>query len=185
MRIGLRELVFLLLLVAMPVAMYVFVFEPRAEQIAEAQREIRQKEDKLEQLESATRSIEDLGKEIDRLSMAITEFEEKLPEQQEVEVILKQVWETATKHRLAQRSVRTSRVTQTTHYTESPIAMVIVGDFDGYYSFLLDLENLPRITRVPKMKLKKVGGMKDGAIQADMTLKIFFDNEQSNKGGAI
>jgi type IV pilus assembly protein PilO len=185
MRFGLRETIFLLLLLALPVAAYMFSFEKLITKTAALDRDTMQREEKLKQLETATRYIDDLGVEIDRLTTAITDFQQRLPEQQELEVILKQVWETATKHRLAQRSVRTSKTTQTQYYTESPIAMVIVGDFDGYYSFLLDLENLPRITRVPKMKLKKVGGMSDGEIQADMTLNIFFDNEQSTKGGAL
>ncbi|MFA9476906.1 type 4a pilus biogenesis protein PilO [Phycisphaerales bacterium AB-hyl4] len=178
MRFGTRELVFVLVLLAMPVAAYFFVFQPRQMQLDEAHEEIVAKQSKLKQLEAATVSIADLGEEIDKLGEAITLFEQKLPAQREVEVILKEVWELATARDLTPRSVRTERIVPTAHYAELPIKMVIVGDFDGFYSFLLDLEKLPRITRTPEMKLRKVRN-EEGKMQADVTLSIFFDSKDS------
>ena len=58
MRFGFRELVFILLLLAMPVASFFFVFKPRNEQIREARTEIRDKQEKLRQLTAATLSLE-------------------------------------------------------------------------------------------------------------------------------
>ena len=155
MRFGFRELIFVMLLLAMPVASYFFVFAPRNGQNAEKRLELDQKEQKLSQLEQATHSIEDLGREIDELAQVIDLFEQKLPVEREVEVILKQVWELADRHRLTPKSVRTDKQIKSAHYTELPIRMVITGDFDGFYSFMLELEKLSRITRLPKMKLKK------------------------------
>ena len=48
MQFGIRELIFLLLLLSLPVAAYVFVFEPRTEQIRDAQVEINTKRQKLQ-----------------------------------------------------------------------------------------------------------------------------------------
>jgi type IV pilus assembly protein PilO len=55
--------------------------------------------------------------------------------------------------------------------------MEIYGDFDGFYSFLLQLERLPRITRVPKMTLKRTNGERkqQGRMKAEVTLSIFFE----------
>ena len=180
MRFRTRELVFLLVLLAMPVAAYFFVFQPRATQIAQAQAEIQQKQAKLKQLEAATQSIADLGDEIDKLSQAINVFEQKLPAQQEVEVILKEVWQLAAKHSLTPRSVRTDKILSTAHYAELPIKMEIVGDFDGFYSFLLELEKLPRITRMPQLKMQKVS-TEEGVMQADLVLSIFFEGSTPDR----
>ena len=174
MRFGVREFIFMLLLLAMPVAAYFFVFEPRNTQIAEARNEIALKQAKLAQLEEKTKSMVDLGKEIEKLSKAIQAFEQKLPAQREVEVILKEVWELAAAHNLTPKSVRTDKILKAAHYAELPIKMVIVGDFDGFYEFLLSLENLPRITRLPLMKLKKKGE-NEGYMHADLVLSIFFE----------
>jgi len=59
--------------------------------------------------------------------------------------------------------------------------MNLSGDFNGYYSFLLQLEKLPRITRVTQMNLQKISD-RDGEMQAQMTLSIFFEPDT---GGAV
>ena len=50
------------------------------------------------------------------------------------------------------------------------------GDFNGFYAFLLQLEKLPRITRVSQMKLEKISE-RDGEMTAQLTLSIFFEPE--------
>ena len=184
MRFGLRELVFILLLLAMPVAANFFVFQPRNSQIAEARAEILEKQTKLRDLEAKTKSMVDLGAEIDRLSEAIVEFEEKLPAQREVEVILKEVWELAATHQLTPKSVRTDKILKTDHYGELPIKLEIIGLFDGFYSFLIDLEKLSRITRMPTMKLKTLLREGEGFMQADVVLSIFFEGDGHARSGS-
>jgi type IV pilus assembly protein PilO len=177
-----REMIFLLVLLALPAASYFFVFQPRNAQIADARREVAQKQAKLEQLEAATRNIADLGTEIDKLSEAIDLFEQKLPAEREVEVILKQVWELAAKHKLTPKSIRTDKPVPSAGYSELPIRLTISGDFDGFYSFLLDLEKLKRITRVPQMQIKKVP-LEEGQMQADVVLSIFFEAQDKSDTG--
>ena len=181
MRFGPREAMFILLLLGMPAAAYFFVFEPRNQQIAEAQAEIVAKQAKLRELEKHTDSIDDLGAEIDELKAAIGFVEQQLPAQREVDVILREVWELAAKHKLRPESVRPDKVVQQTHYTELPIKLVIVGDFDGFYQFMLAVEDLPRITRMPEMKLEKITGREaeDGAMKANVVLSIFFEGERA------
>lgn len=183
MRFGVRELVFVLLLVALPVASYYLVFKPRNEQIARAHEEILAKQAKLRQLEAATAAIKDLGKEIDRLVERIRVFEQKLPAERETEVVLKQVWELASKQTLVPRSVRTDKAVLNAQYSELPIKMVITGNFDGFYSFLLDMEKLSRITRAPKMKLTK-DKAEDGLMKAEVVLSIFFEPQGPSRPAA-
>ncbi|MEX0776597.1 MAG: type 4a pilus biogenesis protein PilO [Phycisphaeraceae bacterium] len=185
MRFGIREAIFFLLLLATPVAVYFFDLEQRNARIDEAKEEYSQKQVKLKQLEAATRSITDLGQEIDKLSNTIEVFEAKLPAQREVEVILQQVWEMASRHELVPKSVRTDKPIDHAKYSELPIKMVIAGDFDGFYSFMLELERLSRITRLPQLKMKKVMTPSETAsMEAELTLSIFFDSDdQGSKPG--
>ena len=182
MRFGLREAMFILVLLAMPTAAWWFVFRPANEQIAQARQEIEAKSQKLGRLEEATRRIEDLGREIEKLTDAIEMFEAKLPAEKEVEVVLKEVWQLASRHGLKPRSVRTDKPIQAARYSELPLEMVIVGDFDGYYSFLLDLERLSRITRIPRMDLTKFRQGEDGQMEATFTLSIFFEPRNDSEG---
>ncbi len=186
MRFGLREILFFLVLLAMPVATYYFVFQPRNVIDAQGRAEVRQKQMKLKQLEAATREIEDLDDEIAKLSEAIAVFEEKLPEQQQVEVILEEVLNLAAAHELTPKSVRTEKIVESKKYAKQPIKMKIVGNFDGFYEFLLELEKLPRVTQMPTMKLKKRDS-EEGYMDADVVLSIFFegaDKRSASAGGA-
>ncbi len=57
--------------------------------------------------------------------------------------------------------------------------MSLSGDFNGFYSFMLQLEKLPRITRVGQMNLAKIND-RDGEMQAQLTLSIFFEPDTRN-----
>ena len=185
MHFGIRQMIFFVLLLGMPVAAYFSVFKPRNAQIDEARQEIQRKQAKLAQLEAATRKIDDLGQEIDKLAESITIFEQKLPAQQEVEVMLQEVWKLAVRHSLTPKSVRTDKTIISAQYAELPIKMEIVGNFDGFYGFLLDLEQLRRITRMPQMTLTKMKSL-EGQMSARVLLSIFYEvgGAGSGPGGA-
>ncbi|WP_432800306.1 type 4a pilus biogenesis protein PilO [Poriferisphaera sp. WC338] len=181
MRFGLREGIFVVLLMAMLIASYMIIFEPRNRMKEEAEAEIAQRQAKLQQLNEATKQNghENLEIEIDRLNEAISEYEQKLPSQREVDVILKEVWQLADKHNLIPKKFVTGKINRTANYSEVPNTIVIIGDFDGFYSFLLDLEQLPRITRMPKIELKKIN-TDEGQMKADIVLSIYFDNQSKD-----
>ncbi len=180
MRFGLRELIFFMVLIGLPICAYFFAFKPMNETKKAVIAECKAKENRLKKLELA-RHIENLGDEIDKLSQAIALFEDRLPEAKEVEVILREVWQLATRRGLNSRSVRTEEPEQCAGCLELPIAMEMNGNFDGFYSFLLDLEKLPRITRIHQMELNKLTD-EEGHMEARFTLSIFFE-PQTGQGG--
>lgn len=173
MRFGFRELIFLIVLLGLPIAAWMFVFQPINEEIVQVREENRAKQAKLEKLH-LNQHIEDVGREIDKLTQAIRVFEAKLPAEKEVEVILREVWQLATNRGLRPRSVRTEKPIKSPMYTELPIRMEIIGDFDGFYEFLLDLEQLDRITRVLDMELRRLSD-EEGHMNAEFTLTIYFE----------
>jgi type IV pilus assembly protein PilO len=79
MRFGMREILFLLLLVAIPVGAWWFVFHPRNLQIAQAKEQIQEKRLKLQALNRATATIDNLKNDIEEYNKAITFFHSKLP----------------------------------------------------------------------------------------------------------
>lgn len=178
MRIGLRELLFLVVLLGMPAAAWWFVFKPGGQELIDARAEIEAKSDKLEQLDSVARHIEDMGPEIQRLTDAISVFEAKLPAEKEVDVILKQVSQLTARHGLKPLTVKAEKTVKSARYSELPLKMKVHGDFNGYYSLLLDIERLSRITRVPQMKLVKSRDA-EGQMEAEFTLSIFFESQDA------
>ncbi len=179
MRFGTRELLFVMVLLGMLAAAYFLVLQPRTAARMAALQEIQDKQGKLAQLEAETRKIRDLGAEIERTRRRIELSEQKLPTAPEMEVILRQISELATAHKLTPKSIKTDKTTPTATYTELPIPLVIVGDFDAFYGFLLDVEKLQRIIRMPEMKLKKTN--QEGQVEATMVLDIYFNAQTTTR----
>ena len=63
-------------------------------------------------------------------------------------------------------------------YIEQPLKMELYGNFDAYYSFLLDLEQMPRITKIRELVLKK-DKEHEGMTTAEFVVSIFFQGAQT------
>jgi type IV pilus assembly protein PilO len=188
MRFGLRELIFFAVLLAVPVASFIYVFKPRNEEIKVAQAEIEVKQTKLGQLREMTDKIDDIGLAIERGQQSIEKIEAKLPSEQHVEGILEQVWNIARKNGLAVKKVESDKHVPAALYMELPLKMQIEGEFDGFYEFLLEVEKLERITRIRKMRLERITGAgipvsrepaagPQGSMKAEFTLSIYFESK--------
>ena len=174
MKFGIREIIFVVVMLGLLGSTYYFVFSKANKRKEATLNEIRTKQTALSNLQQATAGIEDLNHKIDDLQKAITFFESKLPQEKEVDKILKEVWQMAEANQLQTKTIKTQRSERGPNYSEQPITMSLSGDFKGFYSFLLQLEKLPRITRVTQMNLQKIND-RDGEMQAQMTLSIFFE----------
>ena len=188
MRLGIREIIFFLVLLAVPAASFVYVFSPRNDEMQLARKEIEVKQARLDQLAQLTESIDDIGLAIEQGREAISLIEQKLPSKQDVEGILEQVWQVAKSSSLRVKSVKSEKPVPAATYMEQPLAMVLEGEFDGFYQFLLELENLPRITRIHELHIERVGGatgpkpddMPPGSMRAEFTLSIYFSDDDED-----
>ena len=174
MKLGLREFLFVALILGLLGCAWHFGFRRMAEKQAAKQAQVRQKEAVLENLRAATAAAGNVAKKTEELKQAVAFFEGKLPPEKEIDKVLREVWQTAEANRLRTEAFKTLRPGREANYSEQPIHMKLTGDFDGFYQFLLQLEKLPRITRVTKMDLSKIDA-RDGEMQADVTMSIFFE----------
>ena len=173
MRFGVREVLFMVVLLAVPVAAFWFVFKPRNEDIAMARAEIVAKQQTLNTLSEASMKIEDLGEAIRNGQEAIAVIEAKLPAEQSVDEVLRQASEIAMRHNLHIRTVTPDKKVPASQYMELPIKWELSGNFDGFYEFLLDLEQLPRLTQIRNLNIKRVD-QDQGEMTATFTLGIYF-----------
>lgn len=174
MKLGIRELLFVCVMVGLLACTYLFVFKKSAARRAELAAEIERKQTALSNLTQATAGVEDLTKMVSDLEEAIRFFDSKLPQEKEVDKILKEVWQMAEANSLTTKTIRTLAGDRNASYSELPIQLGLSGNFYGFYSFLQQLEKLPRITRVTTMDLIKIND-RDGDMQALVTLSIFFE----------
>ena len=179
MKLGVRELLFVAVMLGLLASSYFLVFSKANQKRLALVGEIDRKQKALADLERARVGIDDVRKKIDDLQQAITFFEGKLPESREMDKVLKDVTKLATDNGLEQRTFKTGKSQRAANYSEQPIEMTLAGDFEGFYVYLQQLERFERLTRVTKMDLLKMNE-RDGAMEAKVTLSIFFEPDTAS-----
>jgi Tfp pilus assembly protein PilO len=104
---------------------------------------------------------------------AIGFFESKLPPTSEIDKVLHDVTIIAQKRGLKPKTIRTLQTKDNSGYVEQPLKMELEGNFNSFYSFLLELENLPRIMKIREIELNKQK-QSEGLVTADFIVSIFF-----------
>lgn len=184
MRVGIREAIFFVVLLAVPVIALFYVIRPTNAEIQQALAEIDVKQTRLDDLEEMTSKLDDLSLAIEKGRESIRQIEQKLPSEEGVDDILEQVWLIAKSNRLTVKGIESDKAEPTATYFELPLNMVVEGEFNGFYQFMLEMENLPRITRVKSMSLKRATGymgpnredVPPGWMTAEFALSIYFES---------
>lgn len=168
-------------LLAVPFVANYLVFAPRNEEIAAARREIAAKQTRLTGLRELTARIGDLGREIDARRSELAQLEQRLPESEDLDGLLKEITRIAQRCDLAVRTVKGDKPIASGPAMEVPLSLALEGEFGGLYDFLLALESQPRITRVQSMKVHVLGPdphaaspSAQGAIRAELGLAVYF-----------
>ncbi len=179
MRFGIRELLYLLVLVGVMVGAYFVVLKPMDADIEKYRADTATKAATLAELQAAKSKYPDFDAETQRLRDAHDAFEQRLPYARDVEIILRDIWQIAEEESLKAKSVVPDKPIKAAQYNELPIKIEIEGNFDGYYSFIKRIEELPRITKMPRIKISKVSKHTTGDVKTELRLSIFFrsDNE--------
>jgi len=175
MKPSLRKFVFFGIVLSLVVASYFVVFAPTNARIAQARAEIDQKNALLEKLRASTAKTDDLQIANQEIRQSIEEIQSRLPSGKEMPEVLRQVTTLAAKTGLEVPKFSSSdKPLPAGPALEQQIAVEIKGDFDGFYQFLLELERLPRITRIPEIEIARTDDV-DGAMKAKLTLSIYYE----------
>ena len=90
--------------------------------------------------------------------------------------------------RLNIKSVKSEKPVPAAAYMELPLRVTMEGEFDGFYQFLIELENLQRITRIHQLKLERTDArasvdkdLPPGWMKAEFVLSIYFEQRQKAK----
>jgi type IV pilus assembly protein PilO len=111
---------------------------------------------------------EQVSAERPKLLARIKEYEQKLetmvaslPEQREIEGLLKQITDLLSESNLVSQKFAPGKeqVNEELYYATIPIQLSVRGDYQKQGSFLASLNDLPRIVNVPSIKLNKSGAM--------------------------
>jgi len=180
MRLGFRELILLAVLLALPLLSWWLVFRPQNVEITQARREIQHKQEMLDKVEATTARNQNLAQENEDNQKKIEAIEARLPSSKEVDQVVRQVSDLAVESGLEPPAIESDKPVTAAMYMEQPLKMKIFGDFNGFHTFLKRLEDLPRVTRIPDMKITR-DTSQNGYMKAEFTLSIYFQPEDRVK----
>jgi len=176
MRSALRQAVFFVLLLGVACVAYQYMIRPANRHLTEAKRRVQSKLARLTEFEKATAAAEDLSKQLEQLQEAIEFFESQLPPTSEIDKVLRDVTVIGEKQGVNRKRILRLKRKDNSGYVEQPLKMDLEGDFKSFYSFLLELEKLPRIMKIRELTLKKQT-KDEGQIEANFIVSIFFQNK--------
>lgn len=175
---GLRKVVFFILLLAVAYLAYRYMIMPANKHLADAKERVQAKLTKLSEFEQATSAAAGLNKQLEQLQQAVNFFESKLPPTSAIDKVLQDVTLIGEKQGVQRKTIRRLPVKDNSGYIEQPLAMELEGNFNSFYSFMLELEKLPRIMKIRELKLEKQTD-NEGQIKADFVVSIFFQNSET------
>lgn len=170
-----KKAIFYFALIGLTILSYQFMIRPANKALAAQQARIQTKSEKIAEFDKAVEAAYDLNAQLQQLQQAVDFFESKLPPTSEIYRVLEQVTLIAQKQGLQPKTIRTLVAKSNSGYIEQPLKLEVEGDFSSFYSFLLELEKLPRIMKIRSLDLKKVKD-RDGGVSADFTVSVFFQS---------
>ena len=170
---ALRKVIFVAFLIGLAWAGYQYMIKPANRDLAQTRQRNQTKRAKLAEFEEATVAAQDMAKQMEQLQDAVAFFESKLPPTNEIHKVLEKVTVIAQKQGLKPKTIRTLNRKLNSGYVEQPLIMELEGNFRSFYSFLLEMEKLPRIMKVRKLDLSKKNEL-EGQIAAKCVVSVFF-----------
>ncbi len=176
-----RKLVFFIFLVGVTCISYQYMIKPANNDLKEKKAQVQKELGKLAEFEKAAAAVKDWNKQLVELQQAVKMLEDKLPPTSEIHKVLEQVTVIAQKEGLTPKTIRALKIKDNSGYVEQPLKMELTGDFNSFYSFLLEIERLPRIMKIRQLELGRLKGgtldQTDGQVTANFVISIFFQNK--------
>jgi Tfp pilus assembly protein PilO len=123
---------------------------------------------------AAAVASEDSAREIESLQKNASLLDTLLPSDPKIDPLLQQICQLASLNSLHVNQINPLPSRPLATAIDQPVAMAVSGNFNGFYSFLLQLEALPRLKRMSHVQLHKSPDH-NGEVQANLTMDVYSD----------
>lgn len=174
-----RQMVIVATLMAVPIASFMLVFRPQNAEIKRAKDDIQAKRALLTSLREVTAQANDLSAATAQIQQTIAEVESRLPNNKELDSVLRDVAQIADRCGLrVPKFVKSAHTREAGTAKEQQLEIEVTGDFDGFYQFLLGIEQMPRITRLTDMNVQRVQEKgRDGLLRGSLKMSIYYQSQ--------
>lgn len=176
MRLGPREMMMLLGVLLIPAGAFMLAFKPQNQRISDDRLALGHMKEMLGKLREETKGNDDLEATNGEVATQIDSMESRLPTNKEIDEIIRQVSILAVDNGLGAPTLKTEKPVAAAAYREQPLTMEVSGQWDGFYSFMQQVERLPRITRVVKMTMER--DKEEDLVEVEFQLSIYFRQDE-------
>jgi len=127
------------------------------------------------------RSSGDMALKLDKIKEEITviqdnldDFDRQLPGEKRIHDFITEIDKMAKKKNMRLKSIRPGKIEKGALYSRVPINITGNSKFKDFYSFLYQLENIPRITVIDRLHVK--GSPDDNRCDIEMDLAVFISS---------
>jgi len=115
--------------------------------------------------------------EVEQLRRGVEEFDKKLPQDQDLPQLIGDVTQMSRRAQLTKLAWRPEpMMKRNDHFNEVPVEFTFQGDFRDVVSFLSQVENMKRVTRLRKLDVQSKDTL-DGQVDVQLTMNIYFSEE--------
>jgi Tfp pilus assembly protein PilO len=115
--------------------------------------------------------LDSIAEEIDYIQKNLEDFDRQLPEEKRIYDFLVEIDNLAQKNRVQLEGITPGKLEKGTLYSRVPIAIAANSEFRDFYTFLFQLENIPRITMTDSLRVTNLS--KGNRCNIEMNLIVF------------
>jgi Tfp pilus assembly protein PilO len=115
--------------------------------------------------------LERIAKEIDYIQKNLEAFDRQLPEEKRIYDLLVEIDNLAQRNRVQLEGITPGKLEKGTLYSRVPITISANSGFRDFYTFLFQLENIPRITMTSGLRVTSLP--KGNRCNIEMDLAVF------------
>ncbi len=152
---------------------YFFGYRPAVARRETLQLQIQSKQRELDQSQNKARTLPILAREVKELESRVQVYDRQFPRQPQIGEFIRDMTQISQRLSLRNWNYKPATPKRTEGFYELPIIMSFQGDFTNVASFLRQVEELQRLTRVRRLLLKN-RDPRTGAVEVEMAMNIYF-----------
>jgi len=155
---------------------YLLGYRPATQKLDVRQAEYRTKHEQLQSAEARARMLPAVDSEVEQLKQRLERFDKKLPRQQDLPQVIKDITQVSQQEALKKLTVQPAPPRRSELFSELPITLNFEGDFVNTFAFLRKMEQMQRLTRVRSLTVRHKD-MALGQVEVQVGMNIYFSEQ--------
>jgi Tfp pilus assembly protein PilO len=165
-----------ILMVSLIGAYAVLGWWPANRRLGALRAEIAARSQRIETNQARASSLPNLAIDVDRLRLKLERFNKQLPKTPGLEDFINDAAQFSNQYGIKRMMHQPGVTRRLELYGETPIVMSFEGEFNNVFTFVRQLEEMPRLTRVKTLNVRSKDG-KLGLVDVNLVMNTYFSEQ--------